>query len=329
VKRMRVFAYMAAATFFVTCSSAAARMADVAVPGGRIVFVRFFDSTHRWGGLFTMSTQGGAVRQVTFPPEGVLDTEPVWSPNGKRIAFQRTQGNHTLVFIVNATGGRPREVAACTTACIGEDSPAWSPSGSTLAIGIMARAGGESVWNVKPSGRKLRRLTRPDPANTDTEPGWSPDGRQLTFTRKTAQPAPDGRRALFVIGVNGKGERRLSPWPLRSGHHPEWSPNGKRILFCSNADQAVPNSPSNIYSIHPDGTGLVQITHARADQQYFSASFSPDGRWIVFGLRPGKDANEQVFAMRTNGADVHALTPAKFWDGAPDWTAPARRTRRR
>jgi Tol biopolymer transport system component len=137
---------------------------------------------------------------------------------------------------------------------------------------------------------------------------------------------PDGRRALFVINVDGTGQRRLSPWRLRAGHHPEWSPGGKRILFCSNADQAMPNSPSNIYSIHPDGTGLAQLTDARADQQYFSSSFSPDGRRIVFGLRPGQDVNEQVFVMRTNGADVHALTTGEFWDGTPDWTSRGSRT---
>lgn len=322
----RGLACLAAAIVFVACGSAGARPASKAVPGGRIVFRRFFDSTHRWGGLFTMDTHGRGVHQVTFPSKGVLDEEPVWSPNGKWIAFQRTQGNQTLVFVVNAKGGRPREVAACTVGCVGEDSPAWSPNGSRLAIGIMARAGGESVWIVTPSGHKLRRLTRLDPAHTDTEPGWSPDGRQLTFTRTTAQPLPVVRKALFVINVDGTRQRRLSPWRLRAGHHPVWSPDGKRIVFCSNEDQAVPNFPSNLYSIHPDGTGLVQLTHARAGQQYYSSSFSPGGRWMVFSLRPGQDVNERVFVMRTNGADVHALTTGEFWDGTPDWTSRGSRT---
>jgi Tol biopolymer transport system component len=303
---------------------AAATATGGRVPGGRIVFTRSFDSSHRWGALFTVRPDGTVVRQVTHPPRGVLDEEAVWSPDGKQIAFQRVRADKTLVYVINADGSGEREVAACATLCSGEDSPAWSPDGSRLAIGVSLRGGHESVWIVSASRSEREQLTQHDQAQVDgdindSQPAWSPDGTRLTFVRQTAQPGPRGRGAVFIINADGTGERRLTPWALRAGHHPEWSPGGSQILFCSNADRGDPNLRSNIYSIRPDGTGLKQLTHARAEQQYLSSSFSPDGHWITFAMKPGKNDNEQVFIMRADGTGIRTVTNSVFWNSAPDW----------
>jgi Tol biopolymer transport system component len=324
----RGFACAGAVAVLVLCGVEAASPATRPAPSGRIVFNRFFDSSHRWGALFTVNPDGTAVRQVTFPQRGVLDEEPVWSPNGKRIAFQRVRAHKTFVFIIDANGKGERELAGCAArGCMGEDSPAWSPDGSRLAIGVSAGGGRESVWIVDASGKALEQLTHHDQAQADggaiddSQPAWSPDGTQLTFVRKTAQPAPHGRQALFVINVDGTGERQLTPWGLRAGHHPEWSPDGTRILFCSNADLAAPNLRSNIYSINLNGTRLTRLTHARADQQYLSSAFSPDGSWITFAMKPGNNDNAQVFLMRADGTGVREVTNSAFWDSAPDWAS--------
>ena len=154
----------------------------------------------------------------------------------------------------------------------------------------------------------------------DSQPGWSPSGRRLTFVRQTAHPSRNGLQALFVVNRDGSHARRLSPWALRAGHHPDWSPLGGRIVFTSNADGADPNRPSNIYSIRPNGKGLRQLTHASAGQLYLSSSYSPDGHWLTFAMEPSPNANAQVFVMRSNGTGLHTVTGPDAWSSAPDWS---------
>jgi TolB protein len=299
---------------------------------GLIVFRRYFDNKHEWGALFTVKTTGTQIRQVTHPQKGVVDDEPVWSPDGRRIAFQHGRANKSLIYVADADGSGEKQLAPCMGWCASQDSPAWSPDGSKIAMGVRPHFGHESVWIVSASGTGPNQLTQrdePHSANTgmdDSEPAWSPDGTQILFVRHMAQPGPHGRIATFVIGADGRGERQLAPWWLRSGHHPDWSRDGARVVLTSNADNGTSTILSNIYSVRADGTGLTQLTHARAGQEYLSSSFSPDGKWITFGMKGGigEDDKAALYVMRANGTGVRYVTKSAFWDSAPDWQASPR-----
>ena len=315
----RAIAAIALFVFGISSSGLAATGHKEPLPQGKIVFNRFFNSAHDRGALFTVNVNGSAVRQLTHPPSNSLDEEPVWSPNGKRVAFQRIESGTTSVYLIGADGRGERRLAAPGAANM--DSPAWSPAGSKLAVGLR-QANREVIAIVSTAGDVLAQVTQrgiKDSTFIDSQPAWSPGGRRLTFVRQTSEPSTNGRDALFIVDVNGTHERRLSPWALRAGHHPDWSARGTRIVFTSNADHADPNLRSNIYSVRPNGKGLRQLTHARAGQLYLSSAFSPDGRWITFAMEPSPQANARVYVMRVNGTHRHAVTGPSAWSSAPDW----------
>ena len=128
---------------------------DQTTTNGSIVFRRYFDDSRQWGALFSVKPNGTGVRQLTHPPKGVLDNEPVWSPDGKRIAYEHGRGNKTLVYVANADGSGAKPLGGCSGSCAGQTAPAWSSDGSKLAVGLGPRIGHSSVWIVSTRARVL------------------------------------------------------------------------------------------------------------------------------------------------------------------------------
>jgi TolB protein len=121
---------------------------------------------------------------------------------------------------------------------------------------------------------------------------------------------------VFVIDTNGENLRRITPWGENSGDNPDWSPDGKWILFHTHVDD--PAQQSQYVLVHPDGTGRKQLSHFPNGTHVASASFSPDGRSVVFSNGP-EGGNIDVFTMRLDGTHIRRLTRSPLWESAPDW----------
>src|SRR5262249_23398265 len=92
---------------------------------GRIVFRRYLDVAKTSAAIFTVNPDGTRVRQVTRPAPGVIDTEPDWSRDGTRIAFERQEPcpaggpkdglNNTcdLVYTTRRDGGGLKPFVPC------------------------------------------------------------------------------------------------------------------------------------------------------------------------------------------------------------------------
>ena len=79
---------------------------------GDLVFRRYFDDSHTWGAIFTTTTSGRNVRQLTQPPKGVLDNVPDWSPDGRHIVINRGYLPHPYqeLAIFNVSTHRQRRI---------------------------------------------------------------------------------------------------------------------------------------------------------------------------------------------------------------------------
>ena len=151
--------------------------------GRRITFNAFeFDRDPFSISIWVMRADGSNPRQIT---RDAIDVEPVFSPDGTKIAFGRIVGDSPTgqleaIYVVNADGSGLRQVAPARA---GLEHPDWSPDGRLITFNIApenpAAADSGAILSVRPSGRDLRVLY---PATRELrffKAVWSPDGSEM------------------------------------------------------------------------------------------------------------------------------------------------------
>ena len=163
------------------------------------------------GAVFTINPDGTGEVRVTHPKYGYVDQTPDVSPDGTRIAFQRSGPPPDEIWVVDADGTDLRRLTGSKTGCqilVGfcDTAPAWSPDGTRLAFsrgsgrvvdGLAQRI---SIMVMDANGTHVRRVTQlTKPAQgEDYSPQWSPDGRFIVFERNNVRDAPAARRRGLV-----------------------------------------------------------------------------------------------------------------------------------
>ena len=276
------------------------------------------------GALVVLAVPASAAR---LPIVASQDWWPVFSPNGREIAFTRVEQRTMTLEVFDLSRTRTYRIAENQS----QLSPSWSSDGR-LAFSLGGRiytsdangtnraavtsAGHAYAPAWRPHSTDIAYLTTVGATNTDLwvnhtlwardvigKPAWSPDGSELAFQRD------DG-----VYVATGPGsERKIAG--IVNPHGPAWSPNGDEIayvaakhLWIATADGSAP--PNAIASVSiassdpswvPDGTALVYtddgtlwqkspagLTELRRAATDGGASVSSDNGAIAFtGPHPG------------------------------------------
>ena len=272
--------------------------------GKKLVFVYRRD-------LWIASSSGGEARPLTTHP--AYDTRPVFSPNGKQIAFGSNRDDAWQTFVVPVSGGPPRQL---TFHSEGSTPRAWFPDGkSLLALGDRANQGHRQarLLRVDASGRK-------EPTMLFNAFAWevaiSPSGSRALFTT--------GGERLYRKGYEGSyaskiwlrdleaGEQKLA-LDLETGcRTPMWKPDESGFYYVGQQD--------GCYNIreHDLASGEDTALTTFEDDAVILPSISANGSMIVF---------RNLFDFYSmNPDEPDSLKKLKLWI---ETDSPAVKTRRR
>jgi Tol biopolymer transport system component len=201
--------------------------------------------------------------------------------NGK-IAFQSQSLSDNIrdaIYIINSDG---TEMTVLTEGdSDSELSPQWSPDGKRIvfASGIIDATKWLnelriSVMNI--DGSKRVKLTS-TPDVEDSDPSFSPDGKQILFTRMFIDKSSE----VFIIDSDGSDERKIV-----DGRLPRWSPNGEEIVFLKDKD---------IY-LMTLGEKEIQKLFTIGPATITTLAWSPNGRYLLFDrISSENQSNDGVY----------------------------------
>lgn len=200
--------------------------------------------------LWLAAADGKTPPKQLTDPKGKRDANPRWSPDGSQILFESSRSGSTQLWVVDATGGEPKQLTSLST---GASNGIWSPDGSHVAFVSTVYP----EFSEKPFAES-DKLNKQKDDEIEAGPVKAKTFTKL-FYRHWDEYVGDKRQHLFVLKV------RYAPQESPAAVMPKWEP---RDVTPGDRDA---NPTSSTFSSGDDFT------------------FTPDGKHLVFTAVPAEN----------------------------------------
>ena len=177
----------------------------------------------------------------------------------------------------------------------------YQPRGTILYASTPVSVRAWDLYTIPAAGGEPTRIT--DTPEFEQYPAWSPDGREIAFSRGHVTTNID----IYVMAADGSTERRLTEHPERD-EQPAWSPDGGTIAFLSHRDGDV-----GIWLMDADGGNKRKLVPGR------EPAWSPDGKQIAF-TSGHYDGNDEIYVVDADGSNLRRLTFDPHYDWHAAWS---------
>jgi len=262
------------------------------------------------GDIYRMPASGGDAELLRG---GIgWQMQPVYSPDGKHIAFTTDEGGGDNIWVMDADGSNARPITEETFRLL--NSPAWSPDGNYIVARkhFTARRslGAGEVWMYHVNGGSGVQLTaRPNDQKDLGEPAFSPDGQYIYFSQddtpgKTFHYSKDSIEGIYTIKRFDResGDIEVILGGTGGAIRPTPSPDGKYLAYIRRED-----FKSVLY--------LYDLETGEKRRLYDGLDRDMQETWAIHGVYPTMDwtadSKEMVFwaggkIMRLDVADRSA-----------------------
>ena len=246
------------------------------------------------------------------------EIEPVFSPNGERIAFRSTR-EPAGVYVMEAGGENVRLVVA------GCHHPSWAPDGREIVCSTAGHEEAPTTRNTWPSALWIANVETGDKRflceNDAMQPSWSPHGDRIAFW---FMPPSAGRSDIATISRSGGGIEVVTK-DASTNWNPVWSPDGKYLYFASDRsgnmsfwrvaiDEATGKVQSEAEAVSTPATFNRHLNFSRDGRRmiYVQTDQQSNIQAIKFDANAGKTVGEPFWITR---GDRHLVRPELSPDG--------------
>jgi eukaryotic-like serine/threonine-protein kinase len=175
--------------------------------------------------VWVLDLARGVKTRLTFGPTG--NTFPVWSPDGKWIAFSSLRAGSGGIYRKPADGSGAEELLVPYAEGVLQAPNDWSHDGKTLLYSPnVFTQKGDGIWAIDLEGDRKSRIIVPHGTNASL----SPNERWLAYSS-----AESGRLEVYVQAYGGQGRWQVS---ANGAQVPHWSADGKELYYFD-ADQSI------------------------------------------------------------------------------------------
>lgn len=231
------------------------------------------------GDIFTVPVSKGDARNITHS-SAAADHAPVWSPDGKSIAWISDEGSGYKLVVGSADG-----LAPVRTISMGEAkyawNPSWSPDGSHIAFV-------DDKTRIRVVDVASGQMTVADVGGAATDrgvmiPEWSPDSKWLAYCKTF----PNEFHRVVVWSV-ADGKTYPLTDALANATDPVWDRNGKWLYFLASTDLGLASGWADLGSLTRSSTSGVYVALLRSDEPTpFTPESDEEAAARVIGTNPG------------------------------------------
>ena len=287
--------------------------------GEKLVIALFRQGVDNSREIFVVNVDGTGLTQLT--DNDAVETEPIFSPDGSKIAFISTRDDNQgfEIYIMNADGTNQTRL---TEASGGNHRAAFSPDGNKITF-VSLRDGNHEIYVMDADGNNEIRLT--NNPGLDRFPTFSPDGTQIAFT-SSPNIGFQGQE-IHIINVDGSGQIALT---ASEGDTASLLPSfGNPDLDCDDVNNDADNCPlvSNPDQLDTDNDGQGNACDADDDNDGIpdandNCPLAVNPELILF--ESNRVGNLEIYSVNSNGTGVQTnLTNSTGSDGSASYSRTA------
>jgi TolB protein len=262
----------------------------------KIVFVkeiRMGDKGFVYDDIFVMNEEGTELNQLTNNGE-IVDNNPSWSPDGRKIAFNSYPSGSNKIVICNPDGSEKKEFSG--------NNYSWSSDGQKISI---SRSGKITIYDLESKIKRVMEIP-----TKYINPIWTED--KFIFGIVTSRFSMNLYSDIFSMNLDGSNLVNLTNSPGIDDVIHKWFPQERKIVFSSTTYQDTIEGTKGLkkyYTMNLDGSEKKEVGIESLNKR----QISPDGKKEIF--TEGSSMSPFVYISDIDGTNKKELTSGTH----PSW----------